>query len=183
MFSRAPLSSCPFRCCMSLCKLHFPCLFPSLGGHSANEPSEQRSVSLLSLLYPINISRSRLALKVTPWLSIWTAAFITFIIGIQKSIYLTSTWPYITSVHSGATMDQMGWAVAISSLGSAAANPCFGFWNQKTLSTKKPLSAGFLCCAVGNFLYGLLPVIPFHLFTPVLYFSRFLIGVGVGNTD
>lgn len=78
-------------------------------------------------------------------------------------------------------MDQMGWAVAISSLGSAAANPCFGLWNQRTLSTKKPLSAGFLCCAVGNFLYGLLPVVSFHLYTPVLYFSRFLIGVGVGN--
>ena len=79
-------------------------------------------------------------------------------------------------------MDQNGMGgCIISSLGSTAANPCFGFWNQRTLSTKKPLSVGFLCCAVGNFLYGLLPVVSFHLYTPVLYFSRFLIGVGVGN--
>lgn len=72
--------------------------------------------------------------------------------------------------------------VAACSLGCAVANPLFGYWNQKTLSTKKPLSVGFLLCAIGNLLYGLLPMLPIFMLSPVLLVSRFLTGFGAGES-
>ncbi|WKY06931.1 hypothetical protein Q1695_006815 [Nippostrongylus brasiliensis] len=96
------------------------------------------------------------------------------------SIYFMSMWQYLTEVDSTATMDFFGWVAAMASLGCAVANPLFGLWNQRTGSSKTPISVGFTASALGNLLYGLLPVLPSNVKWAMLI-SRFFAGIGAGT--
>ena len=102
-------------------------------------------------------------------------------VGIQMSIYFTSTWQYIRTVHPDPTMELFSYVFASTSLGCAIANPIFGYWNQKTMSTKKPLTMGFVLSAIGNLLYAILPALPVWSLSAALIISRFLEGFGAGK--
>ncbi|KAK5980359.1 hypothetical protein GCK32_015572 [Trichostrongylus colubriformis] len=86
----------------------------------------------------------------TPWPSIYACTFMLCLTGVQMSIYFMSTWQYLREVDSEATMEFFGWVAAACSLGCALANPIFGVWNQRTGSTKIPVSFGFTICALGT---------------------------------
>lgn len=125
-------------------------------------------------------SKSDLDQRKTPWTSIYACTFMLCLTGVQMSVYFMSTWQYLSEVDSTATMDFFGWVVAAGSLGCAFANPLFGFWNQRTSSTKMPVSFGFTVSALGNFIYALLPMLPSNVKWAMLI-ARFLTGFGSGT--
>ncbi|KAK6746643.1 hypothetical protein RB195_000114 [Necator americanus] len=96
------------------------------------------------------------------------------------SIYFMSTWQYLSEVDETATMEFFGWVAAAGSLGCALANPLFGFWNQKTGSTKTPVCFGFAISAVGNLVYALLPSLTSNVKWAMLI-ARFATGFGAGT--
>ena len=124
---------------------------------------------------------ARLSEKQTPWPSIWTTSALMFFNGVQKSVYLTSSWPYISNLNPQGAIDLFGWAYSVGPLGAAFAAALLGYWTQKSNSTKIPVTMGFFLCAIGNLLYGLLPSLPDSMLTWTLIGSRFLIGAGTGN--
>ncbi|KAL6738139.1 hypothetical protein Aduo_011718 [Ancylostoma duodenale] len=131
----------------------------------------------------LNVNPTRLyALqeRKTPWASVLACSFMLALTGVQMSIYFMSTWQYLKEADPSASIDFFGWVVAACSLGCAIANPLFGFWNQRTLSTKMPISFGFMVSAVGNLIYGLLPLLT-HEVKWVMLISRFLTGFGAGT--
>ncbi|KAK5974288.1 hypothetical protein GCK32_018588 [Trichostrongylus colubriformis] len=116
----------------------------------------------------------------TPWPSIYACTFMLCLTGVQMSIYFMSTWQYLREVDSEATMEFFGWVAAAYSLGCALANPIFGVWNQRTGSTKIPVSFGFTICALGNLLYAILPTLPSSIRWTMLI-ARFFTGFGAGK--
>ncbi|XGW29436.1 hypothetical protein V3C99_008894 [Haemonchus contortus] len=116
----------------------------------------------------------------TPWLSVLAAAFMLALTGVQMSIYFMSTWQYLREIDSSATINFFGWVIAACSLGCAIANPLFGYWNQRTLSTKLPITFGFGVCALGNLIYSLLPLLSPEAKWAMLT-ARFLTGFGAGT--
>ncbi|CAI4223859.1 unnamed protein product [Auanema sp. JU1783] len=116
----------------------------------------------------------------TPWASIWMTSTMLLLVGVQYSIYFTSTWQYIKEVDPTATLDHFAFIMAITSIAGAMANPLFGYWNQKTMSTKHPVCLGFTFCAIGNLMYGLLPAFPANAVYVALV-ARFLCGFGSGT--
>ncbi|KAK5970800.1 Major facilitator superfamily domain-containing [Trichostrongylus colubriformis] len=116
----------------------------------------------------------------TPWPSIYACTFMLCLTGVQMSIYFMSTWQYLREVDSEATMEFFGWVAAAYSLGCALANPIFGVWNQRTGSTKIPVSFGFTICALGNLLYAILPTLPSSIRWTMLI-ARFFTGFGAGT--
>uniref|UniRef100_A0A1I7X7U5 MFS domain-containing protein n=1 Tax=Heterorhabditis bacteriophora TaxID=37862 RepID=A0A1I7X7U5_HETBA len=94
-------------------------------------------------------SRTKLQSNETPWSSIFTCAFMLTLTGVQMSVYFMSTWQYLSETDPTATIDFFGWVVAACSLGCAIANPLFGIWQQRTMSTKNPVTFGFSLSALG----------------------------------
>ncbi|KAK6053581.1 hypothetical protein COOONC_08914, partial [Cooperia oncophora] len=139
---------------------------------------------------PIQFGVRDLEKRQTPWPSVLAAAFMLALTGVQMSIYFMSTWQYLREIDSTATINFFGWIVAACSLGCAIANPLFGYWNQRTLSTKSPITFGFGICALGwfgyyigsarkhgNLLYALLPLLSPEVKWYMLA-ARFLTGFG-----
>ncbi|KAK5972864.1 MFS domain-containing protein [Trichostrongylus colubriformis] len=116
----------------------------------------------------------------TPWPSVFAAAFMLALTGVQMSIYFMSTWQYLREIDPSATIEFFGWIVAACSLGCAVANPLFGHWNQMTLSTTSPITFGFSICALGNLTYALLPLLSPNVKWFMLT-ARFLTGFGAGT--
>ena len=116
----------------------------------------------------------------TPWKSVSLCFLIQILNGIQFSIYFTSLWPYLTTLEPKAKMSFFGWIMAIFSIGQMCSSWIFGFWNQKTMSTRQPAICGLMFSAVGNVIYGLLPLLPSHRDWCML-FARFLTGFGSGT--
>lgn len=116
----------------------------------------------------------------SPWGSLWLCNFVQFLCGIQFAIYFTSMWPYLSGLDKKANLDFLGIIVAVFSIGQSIASPVFGFWSQKTLSTKHPSAFGLVLTAIGNLLYALLPTIK-HNVKWYMLASRIIVGVGSGN--
>lgn len=57
-----------------------------------------------------------------------------------------------------ADLDFFGWVVAAYSFGQMISSWLFGYWNQKTMSTKHPAICGLTLAILGNILYGFLPL-------------------------
>nr|CDJ82595.1 Major facilitator superfamily MFS-1 domain containing protein [Haemonchus contortus] len=107
----------------------------------------------------------------------------TMEINLRLQLHALPNWGpngHLLHVDSTASMDFFGWVAAACSLGCALANPLFGLWNQRTGSTKIPVSFGFTICAIGNLLYALLPIIPSNS-KFVMLLARFLTGFGAGT--
>lgn len=81
---------------------------------------------------------------------------------------------------SSSTVEFYGYVIASYSVMQAIASPLFGYWNQKTKSTKRPVIAGLLIGACGNLLYGLLPTIggPSKW---LMIVARCMVGIGSGS--
>ncbi|VDM83200.1 unnamed protein product [Strongylus vulgaris] len=116
----------------------------------------------------------------SPWRSLWISIALQAMVGIQISIYFMSMWPYLSSLDSAATVDFFGWIVAACSLGCSVANPLFGFWNQKTMSIKSPITVGMLMTAIGQSVYGLLPLFD-HNHKWIMMAARLVTGFGAGR--
>ena len=69
--------------------------------------------------------------------------------------------------------------MSIYSIGQMFSSWIFGFWNQKTMSTKHPAAFGLAFTALGNVIYGLLPLLPSYQAWFMLM-ARFLAGFGSG---
>ncbi|CAJ0582809.1 unnamed protein product, partial [Mesorhabditis spiculigera] len=116
----------------------------------------------------------------TPWAAVYTAiGFLTFT-GAQMSVYFMSTMAYLMTSYQSATVETFGYVVAAGSLGVLVASPLFGFWQQKTNSTKQPVMCGFLMAGLGNFFYAFLGYYGSYVL-PMALFSRFLAGFGAGT--
>lgn len=74
----------------------------------------------------------------------------------------------------------VGIITACFSLGMSLSSPLFGFWSQKSRSTKGPTACGLILTAVGNLLYALLPTIKYEVKWFMLV-ARIFVGFGTGN--
>ncbi|EFO23493.1 hypothetical protein LOAG_04989 [Loa loa] len=115
----------------------------------------------------------------TSWKSIWICNVVCVMTGVQFSIFFTSMWPYLNGLDTSANLEFFGWTTASYSIGSTISTTLFGFWNQKTMSTKYPASLGNLLMALGNLLYGLLPTLGAKKWFMLL--ARFVVGLGSGH--
>uniref|UniRef100_F1L2H8 Major facilitator superfamily domain-containing protein 8 n=1 Tax=Ascaris suum TaxID=6253 RepID=F1L2H8_ASCSU len=118
--------------------------------------------------------------KKTPWGSLWLSYLIQALTATQYSIYLTSMWPYFSSLDENADLAFFGWITATYSFGQMLACWVFGYWNQKTMSTIKPACCGLVLMAIGNFVYGILPTLPSN-YRWYMLAARFVAGIGSGN--
>ncbi|VDD92790.1 unnamed protein product [Enterobius vermicularis] len=116
----------------------------------------------------------------TPWPSVCLSFLVQTLNGIQFSIYITSMWPYLTTLEPNAGLSFFGWIMSIYSIGQMFSSWIFGFWNQKTMSTKHPAAFGLAFTALGNVIYGLLPLLPSYQAWFMLM-ARFLAGFGSGT--
>uniref|UniRef100_A0A8R1DQ69 MFS domain-containing protein n=1 Tax=Caenorhabditis japonica TaxID=281687 RepID=A0A8R1DQ69_CAEJA len=89
---------------------------------------------------------------------------------------------YGVKLDKTADFDFLGWIVAACSIGCTIANPIYGYWNQKTMSVKWPVIAGFLIAALGQLWYGLLASFSSNVKWLMLC-ARLLTGLGVGNVS
>ncbi|KJH43777.1 transporter, major facilitator family protein, partial [Dictyocaulus viviparus] len=137
-----------------------------------NNDQQKKSISSSSL--------SKLDERQSPWKSLWISIGLQYMIGIQISIYFMSMWPYLSGLDSTATVDFFGWVVAACSLGCSIANPLFGWWNQKTLDMKSPIVVGMALMAIGQFIYGFLPLFDSNQ-KWIMMFSRLTTGFGAGT--
>jgi ceroid-lipofuscinosis MFS transporter 7 len=78
-----------------------------------------------------------------------------------------------------AKLDFFGYVIAIYSIGQMFSSPLFGYWNQRTKSTKWPVLVGLTISSCGNLLYGLLPTIGTHV-QLLMMIARFMVGFGSG---
>ncbi|VDN51458.1 unnamed protein product [Dracunculus medinensis] len=116
----------------------------------------------------------------TQWKSIWISYMVQSLTGIQVSIFYTSMWPYLNSIDPHADLSFFGWIIASFNIGQMMSSWTFGYWNQKTMSTRYPVSCGLVFMAVGNFIYGLLPIFSDNRQWFMLL-ARFTVGFGSGN--
>uniref|UniRef100_A0A0N5AKZ4 MFS domain-containing protein n=1 Tax=Syphacia muris TaxID=451379 RepID=A0A0N5AKZ4_9BILA len=116
----------------------------------------------------------------SPWRSLWIANFIQFLCGIQFAIYFTSMWPYLSGMDHDVALSFVGYITACFSLGMSISSPLFGFWSQKSRSTKYPTCCGLILTAIGNLLYALLPTIN-HQVKWLMLVARVFVGFGTGN--
>lgn len=116
----------------------------------------------------------------TPWGSVWLSFLIQTLNGIQFSIYITSMWPYLTTLEPSVSLSFFGWIMSIYSIGQMFSSWMFGWWNQKTMSTKAPAACGLAFTAIGNIIYGVLPLIPSYQAWYMLT-ARLLAGFGSGT--
>jgi ceroid-lipofuscinosis MFS transporter 7 len=73
-----------------------------------------------------------------------------------------------------------GFVIASFSFGQMLASPAFGYWSQRTRSTKYPVVFGMLITSVGNALYALLPNIGGAKSKWFMLVARFFVGIGSG---
>uniref|UniRef100_A0A1I7YLV5 MFS domain-containing protein n=1 Tax=Steinernema glaseri TaxID=37863 RepID=A0A1I7YLV5_9BILA len=114
------------------------------------------------------------------WKSIWICDVILALCGIQISIYFSSMWPFLSTIDREADIDFLGWVFFAFNIGQALSSPVFGFWSQKTGSTKYPVVCGLVFMAIGNLFYGLLPSIAWRSPKWVMLGARFMTGFGSG---
>ncbi|KAK0398249.1 hypothetical protein QR680_002497 [Steinernema hermaphroditum] len=119
--------------------------------------------------------------KKTCWTSIWLCNALQLLCGVQFSIYFTSMWPYLSTIDHEADIDFLGWVVAAFSVGQALSSPVFGFWSQKTGSTKYPAVCGLACMSVGNLFYAMLPNLEWGSVKWIMLGARFVTGFGAGT--
>jgi ceroid-lipofuscinosis MFS transporter 7 len=72
-----------------------------------------------------------------------------------------------------------GFVIASFSFGQMLSSPLFGYWSQRTKSTKYPVMFGMMLTSVGNVLYALLPTIGDNSKWLMLV-ARFIVGLGSG---
>ncbi len=140
----------------------------------------------------------------SPWFSLYICYVILLLGGVQFSIYFTSMWPYLLSVlfdvnsyflkkqcfkHFLFFLSQLdpdvnlyfyGFVISSFSFGQMLSSPLFGYWNQKTKSTRYPVMFGMMITSVGNLLYALLPTIGGSNSKWLMLVARFLVGLGSG---
>uniref|UniRef100_A0A8R1DK84 Major facilitator superfamily (MFS) profile domain-containing protein n=1 Tax=Caenorhabditis japonica TaxID=281687 RepID=A0A8R1DK84_CAEJA len=133
----------------------------------------------MSSVKKVDLKEKELSERQTPWKSVYVIAFLLLLVGVQMSIYFTSTWQYLSENDETATVDFFGTLLALQALSSAIANPLFGHWNQISNSTRKPIFCAFGVATIGNFVYGFS-----YLTNPfvkwVMLFSRILCGFSQG---
>ncbi|CAJ0562539.1 unnamed protein product, partial [Mesorhabditis spiculigera] len=119
--------------------------------------------------------------KETDWRAIYIASFMLVMCGMNMSIFFMAIWPYTVLVAPDTHISILGLTVSANSLGCLVANPTFGYWGQKTMKAAQPVGFAFAMAAIGNLLYGILPVLPISWFVPAMLLARFLAGIGAGT--
>uniref|UniRef100_A0A0N5AG21 MFS domain-containing protein n=1 Tax=Syphacia muris TaxID=451379 RepID=A0A0N5AG21_9BILA len=132
------------------------------------------------IFYHLSKSSDDLESKKTPWFSISICLLLQTLNGIQFSVYLTSLWPYLTTLNPNANLGIFGWIVSAYSVGQLVSSFLFGLWNQKTMSATKPAICGLSFAAFGNLIYATLPLIPGQHAWFMLA-ARMFAGVGNGT--
>ncbi|CAI2349995.1 unnamed protein product [Caenorhabditis sp. 36 PRJEB53466] len=127
----------------------------------------------------ISVKEKELSERQTPWKSVYVVAFLLLLIGLQMSIYFTSTWQYLSENDETVTVDFFGALLALQALSSAFANPLFGFWNQVSSSTRRPVFCAFGVATIGNLIYGFSYLAP-PFVKWVMLFARILTGFSPG---
>lgn len=72
-----------------------------------------------------------------------------------------------------------GWILASFSFGRTTSIWFFGFWNQKTMSIRYPVSCGLAFMAAGNLIYFTLPAFTEN-HSWFMLLARFVAGIGSG---
>uniref|UniRef100_A0AC35U0K4 MFS domain-containing protein n=1 Tax=Rhabditophanes sp. KR3021 TaxID=114890 RepID=A0AC35U0K4_9BILA len=116
----------------------------------------------------------------TEWTSIALAYVMMFFCGIHISVYFTSMWPYLSNLDKNASVDVLGWIVATFSIGQTIGSPLFGYWSQKTSSTKHIVCVGIFFTIIGNAIYATLPSFSPSSALVWMIISRFIVGFGTG---
>lgn len=80
------------------------------------------------------------------WRSIRVMYFTMFLSSVGFTIVITSLWPYLQKIDTGADASFLGWVVAAYSLGQMVASPLFGFW-----SNHRPRREPLVCSILINF--------------------------------
>uniref|UniRef100_A0A3P9J337 Major facilitator superfamily domain containing 8 n=1 Tax=Oryzias latipes TaxID=8090 RepID=A0A3P9J337_ORYLA len=113
------------------------------------------------------------------WRSIRVMYFTMFLSSVGFTIVITSLWPYLEKVDSGADASFLGWMVAAYSLGQMVASPLFGWWSNHRLR-REPLVCSIFINLAANiyYAYAYLPKTnnKYHLLM-----SRAFVGFGAGN--
>lgn len=127
----------------------------------------------------------------TDWKSLFIVSIICFFTTVQISLYVTSLWPYLqqvsTNLHlcfpqldKSITESFLGIIQGLTGLGTAIANPLFGYWmNRLDGSARIPLITGLIITTIGNLAYLLVAILPFNVGWTMLV-ARFITGVGGG---
>ncbi|CAJ0937304.1 unnamed protein product, partial [Mesorhabditis belari] len=119
--------------------------------------------------------------KQTNWRAIYIAGAMLVFSGINQSIFYMPVWPYTKSIAPETSVSALGWIISANSLGCLMANPIFGWWSQKSMKAAQPVTFAFTAAAVGNLLYGLLPILNSSSIIPAMLTARFLCGIGAGT--
>ncbi|CAA92626.2 MFS domain-containing protein [Caenorhabditis elegans] len=127
----------------------------------------------------ISVKEKELLDRKTPWKSVYVVSFLLLLTGLQMSIYFTSTWQYLSENDETATVDFFGAILALQALASALTNPLFGYWNQVSSSTRKPIFCACGISAIGNVLYAFAYLAP-PFVKWVMLFARFMTGFSPG---
>ncbi|XP_004084637.1 major facilitator superfamily domain-containing protein 8 [Oryzias latipes] len=113
------------------------------------------------------------------WRSIRVMYFTMFLSSVGFTIVITSLWPYLEKVDSGADASFLGWMVAAYSLGQMVASPLFGWWSNHR-PRREPLVCSIFINLAANiyYAYAYLPKTnnKYHLLM-----SRAFVGFGAGN--
>ncbi|CAD6194943.1 unnamed protein product [Caenorhabditis auriculariae] len=127
----------------------------------------------------VSAKELELAARKTPWRLVYISTLFLALVGVQLSVYFNSTWQFLEENDDHASVEFLGFIVALSCVSTAFANPILGYWNQKTGSSKNPIIFAFALSTVGNFVYAFS-----YLFKPharwCILIGRFFAGFGPG---
>lgn len=113
------------------------------------------------------------------WRSIRVMYFTMFLSSVGFTIVITSLWPYLQKIDTGADASFLGWVVAAYSLGQMVASPLFGFWSNHR-PRREPLVCSILINFSANIYYA-------YVYLPRtdnkyhMLMSRAFVGFGAGN--
>lgn len=127
----------------------------------------------------------------TDWGSLGIVSILCFFFTVQFSLYLTSLWPYLQQVRrrvrrnlqldNSITETFLGLINGLCALGTAFANPAFGYWmNRLDGKARVPIIAGIIFTTVGSVAYLLVAVLPISVGWSMLV-ARFITGIGIGE--
>ncbi|CEF71202.1 Major facilitator superfamily and Major facilitator superfamily domain, general substrate transporter-containing protein [Strongyloides ratti] len=155
-----------------------PLKFKFLGETRENE--DNITIANKSVQKKISIKKSQSYEERTEWYSIILAYIMMFFCGIHISVYFTSMWPYLSTLNPNVNIDVLGWIVASFSIGQTFGSPVFGFWSQKSSSTKNVVCCGIFFTIIGNIIYAALPNFSSNCVVEWMIVSRLIVGFGSG---
>uniref|UniRef100_A0A0N5C5K7 MFS domain-containing protein n=1 Tax=Strongyloides papillosus TaxID=174720 RepID=A0A0N5C5K7_STREA len=155
-----------------------PLKFKFLGEEKENE--DKINIEANPVEKKLSLKKSQSAGERTEWYSIILAYVMMYFCGIHISVYFTSMWPYLSTLNPDVNIDVLGWIVAAFSIGQTIGSPVFGFWSQKTSSTRHVVCCGIFFTIIGNLIYATLPNFSSNCVVEWMVVSRLIVGFGSG---